>query len=338
MKKYSAYITERFQITKDSTIERKTINHKPQDVNELVTIIKTKLATELNDDGLLDLSDIDISYITSLKNVLNAEATYINPLHTYAKQISKIKIIDITDWDVRNVISINNFISHIPNLKKIVSGPLHFDNLDNAFMGFSNNPKLSDFQTSNLYIKNARTLEDLFAVTALKTIDISNIGFGKVRDIAGMFYCCDKLEKVTGFANKMAPEMRSMEECFYNCGSLKNTDIGKLQIGAKVTKISEMFYWCTELTKLDLSDWEFPSLTTANRVFYNCTKLTSIGNVKRWDMNMVTDMNAMFFNCKSMQEIDGIDNWEISDKANTEHLFYYMHPKFKDPSWATWAT
>ena len=89
MKTLLQIINEKLKISKN-----KQFIYKPESLEELKNLIKEKV--ENNKDNILDLTDIDVSSLTSLENMIN---------YTYLDDDvnDKIDTIDISGWDVSNL-------------------------------------------------------------------------------------------------------------------------------------------------------------------------------------------------------------------------------------------
>lgn len=331
MKKYSNYITEKFQVS-FTDLHMPTIKYKANDIDHLREIVEDKVK-ELykNKDTLLDLSDIDVSRVKTLSSLLS--------VNLFGDKLNSVKVIDLTGWNVENVINIDYFIYGLPALTEIRFDELSFDNLIAANCSFAGNKSLVKFNTTNIYINDTvRTMEYMFANNQLlKKIDVSNIDFKSAESTKGMFYHNISMEEITGFKGKKMHKIKNMSNMFESCIYLTKTDIDEAYIGEDVTSIKQMFSNCNALTALDLSNWTFPNLENATQAFHNCKKLTSVGNLEKWKCPNLKKVYDMFANCYSITSLGDIDDWTIpvDDISETDlrNMFYYVGLHFELPSW-----
>lgn len=103
MKSLKNYISEKLKVNKSSIL------HSPKQTIELTRIINTKLKDNVT---RLDVTDIDVSKITSMVNVFY--------------DLENIVSIDLTGWDVSNVTDIQYMFAGCKSLKEIIG----FENLD----------------------------------------------------------------------------------------------------------------------------------------------------------------------------------------------------------------
>lgn len=103
MKSLKNYISEKLKVNKSSIL------HSPKQTIELTRIINTKLKDNVT---RLDVTDIDVSKITSMVNVFY--------------DLEDIVSIDLTGWDVSNVTDIQYMFAGCKSLKEIIG----FENLD----------------------------------------------------------------------------------------------------------------------------------------------------------------------------------------------------------------
>ena len=99
MKSLNAYMTEKFQVSKDNI---GTYTYYPETKKELIKCIKEKIKKEGYDaeNVPLDLNDIDTSLITDMSNLFNVRRYNIGDA---MKNLASSGNFDISDWNVSNV-------------------------------------------------------------------------------------------------------------------------------------------------------------------------------------------------------------------------------------------
>ena len=103
MKNLNTYITE-YIIKKKLDNHISPYKYCPQNINELIDIVSDKVKN-MNNDKKIDLSDIDVSKITSLNNMLPLALKKI-------KYYDKINYIDVWGWDVKNIEDMSNTFAY----------------------------------------------------------------------------------------------------------------------------------------------------------------------------------------------------------------------------------
>lgn len=93
-------------------IKDKDDKYHPEFPAELILIINDKLR---DDPKFLDLTDVDVSKMTSLRNVGYGAGGY----GTARKLIDKLEEVDITGWNTSNVTDIHGFFTFCRKLKHI---------------------------------------------------------------------------------------------------------------------------------------------------------------------------------------------------------------------------
>lgn len=195
MKTFKQYIEiNEWKFNKDSDISQIPIyKYAPESWDDLVDIIIEKLK-ENNKKPYLN--DIDIS------NVLELDSLF---YYRFDKYISKgintrdIEIIDISLWDLTNVVRMQGMFESLINLKEVYfpknSKPL---NLRSAHEMFRNCESLSIIQNIDcLDISNVKKLNKMFNnCESLKSLDLSSFNMANVKDISSMFEGCKNLETI----------------------------------------------------------------------------------------------------------------------------------------------
>ena len=197
---------------------------------------------------------------------------------------------------------------------------------------------------SEIYLPkdSSRLFQDM---SALVSIDTSNLNTSRVELMNNLFYKCTALKNldVSGFDTAKATTFRQM---FYQCSSLKNLDVSAWDTG-NVTDMYYMFYSCTGMTELDLrgldmqnvettkgmfcgakniqkvdaTGWDLTGLLESSGMFVNCTGLKEIVGSGGWSMPNVVALDSMIQSCDSLKTID-VTNWDLSSAQNMYSMFW----------------
>jgi len=183
MKQLSTYINEKLVLNKN-TFKRK-LKYFPKTRDELRNIIK-QLLNERNDDGIIDLNDIDTSEITDMSGLFCENGI-----------MNGIININISSWNVSKVRDMSGMFWGCRNLESIGD--------------------LSDWDVSSV-----RDMYSMFYnCVNLKSIgDISGWNVFNVRDVNCMFFNCKNLENI-GTLKWDVSKFKNISSMFYNCG-IKN--------------------------------------------------------------------------------------------------------------------
>lgn len=161
MKAINAYISEKFQVSKDS-INQNNYNYHPKSTKELVKCIEEKIKKEGygTKDEPLDLNDIDTSEINYMNCLFDVHRGGI-----MLSKLSSVGNFDISYWDVSNV-----------------------ENMENMFTDSAFNGDISRWDVSNV-----KTMQSMFYHSKFsgENGDISNWDVSGVKNMRYMFYYSD---------------------------------------------------------------------------------------------------------------------------------------------------
>ena len=283
MKQLNQFITEYIIKKKlDKPIDSEDhYEYFPKDKDELVDIISEKIKN-MGQSKVVDLSDIDVSKITSLSNMLPDALKKAN-------YYDKIDCIDVTNWDVYNIIDMFAAFSY-----KFVY-------------------KIKGLNTWN--ISNVKTMRSMFVNNAyfngegLENWDVSN-----VTNMSNMFYGCSRFDG-KAIENWDVHNVENMSYMFYGCETF-NPDLSKWNT-SKVTSLEGTFSYCSKLKGKFLENWLTNNVTNMNSTFAYCFKLEC--DLSKWQVNEVTDMGVMFYWCQHLNF--DLTNWDVHNVKNMSHMF-----------------
>ena len=184
-------------------IESITKNKSPKNKKELISNIK-----ELIGKGVTDLNCIDTSKITDMS-------------YLFDRELSKIKNINISNWDVSNVENMHSMFIYCENFEG--KGLENWDVSNVKDMGHMfDGCKRFDCDLSGWNVSNVKKMGDMFAnCENFKGKGLENWDVSNVTDMYRMFFNCKNFN-----CNLSKWNVSNVENMFYlfdNCTSLKNT-------------------------------------------------------------------------------------------------------------------
>jgi len=189
--------------------------------------------------------------------------------------------------------------------------------------------------------KNSNTL--FMDMTALKTVDTTNMDVSRTESMSEMFRNCTALTEMD-VSQWDTGNSTTMKNMFRNCKVLSEIDVSDWDT-SKVTDMAAMFReakavavldtakWdvsnvknfaqtfaiCDNLQIVNTSNWDTSGATSFSWTFYECRKLHTL-DASNWDISNVTDIAYMFDNCKQLATLD-VSNWDTSNVTTMDHWF-----------------
>ena len=218
MKTFKQYIEiNEWKFDKNSDVSRMPIyKYAPMSWDDLVDIIIEKLK---ENNKTPYLNDIDTS------NVLELDNLFYYRFEKYTKEginTQNIEVIDISSWDLTNVVRMQSMFDSLKNLKKIYfpknSKPLKLRAVHEMFR---NCESLSVIQNIDcLDVSNVKKLNQMFyGCKSLTSLDLSSFNTDKVKDISFMFEGCENLKTIIVNPNmkKLIDSNSNVINLFSNC-------------------------------------------------------------------------------------------------------------------------
>ena len=168
-----------------------------------------------------------------------------------------------------------------------------------------------------------------FGCTNLKEIDITNLDFSKISNIANWLNNCTSItnqDQIKGFNNLSkltnmysvfdglskiqslnlstwdTSKVTNMHHMFAGCSSLKNLDLSNFNT-TNVTNMQSMFERCNSLIRIDISNFNTSKVTNMIKMFSECSSLTSL-DLSSFDTSKVTNMSGIFNNCNTLKKLN----------------------------------
>ena len=274
MKSLSQHITEKLVLNSSSKIKKHPeYKFQPESTKELKQLVR-RLIEERGNDA--DLNDIDTSLITNMDSLFQGITTLAN--------------VDISQWDVSNVTS-----------------------MDGMFFSKKNfDCDLSEWDVSNVENMGSMFMDcDNFTGKGLKHWNV-----GKVKNMSYMFTDCFKFaEDISGW------NVSSCENFIHMFSGLTefNQPIGKWDV-SKAKSLSFMFLGCEKFNQ-DLSNWKFGHYLDKTTSMFNGCKSFEGKGLNKWVMpKFMNDCSKMFYKCENLKE-ENIKNLDFSNVSFTYDMF-----------------
>ena len=194
-------------------------------------------------------------------------------------------------------------------------------------------------------------------MTALETVDTSNLDVSRTTSMYRMFRDCGKLAEID-VSDWNTANVTNMRDLFRGCKSLPSVDVSNWETGkvetmialfqdcvlmkeidvanwdtSNVTDMTQMFNRCNALATLDVSKWDTSKVTSMQLMFQECLVLPSL-NVTNWDTGEVTSMGGMFRGAYALNGLD-VSNWDVSKVTNFSQMFASGHQNWGDMKFTT---
>ena len=271
------------------------------------------LFSNLTNVTSIDLSNMDISGMTSMKDMFRKDTSLTNITFGDNFNTANVTSMNGVFWDCNSLTSIDlsNFnTSSVTDINNMFAGCSSLTALD-----------LSNFDTSNVTSMGNPgnySYGGMFRnCKALTSLDLSSFDTSNITSMWGMFYDCKSLTDLN-LSNFDTSKVTDMGNMFYNCNNLINLNLSNFGT-SNVTKMNAMFQYCKKLTNLDLSSFDTSKVTNMNSMFWNCDALIYL-NLSSFNTSNVINMNFMFFGCGSLVSLD-LSNFNTSKVTNMGAMF-----------------
>ena len=247
MKTLNTYINEKLVLNK-GTFKKREYKYFPKNTDELREILNDIFGRNSGSQKIIDLNDIDTSKITDTINLFRYTTLMRN-------DITKI---DISEWDMSNVINMTGMFYECIRLKSVGN--------------------LASWNVSQV-----RDMRELFCnCYSLESVgDLSLWDVSSVTNMTGMFENCYWLKSIGDIDRWDVSKVTSMMFMFEDCNKLESIgDISDWKI-SKITSFYAMFRHCKKLNSVgDLNKWDIKNVDSdgLNNMFFN----TYIENLPKW--------------------------------------------------------
>ena len=289
MKTFQTYVFEKLKLNSQSKL--KSYKYKPKTKEELKEYC-IQIFKNTPEGQVCDLNVINTSKITNMQNLFKDISWELND--------KKIEKIDISDWDVSNVETMENMFGWCHQLTDIGN--------------------LERWQT-----KKVVNMSYMFTqCESLKTIDgIDQWNMENITNLNAMFMGCKILTDVGNIGNwKFTSKLVSLSSIFKGCASLVKLDLSNWNVSSSIN-LSLMFENCYSLTDIgDLGKWIINAQKNyLTGMFFNCYNLEHIGDISNWDVQNLTSLSAMFRDCKKLTDVGDLTKWRFNNPLKNTNIF-----------------
>ena len=207
------------------------------------------------------------------------------------------------------------------NNEKIYAKPMNF-----MFMKMT---ALASINFSNLDTSEVTGMAGTFTgCKSLTSLDLSSFDTSNVTSMNGMFTACSGLTTID-VSNFNTSNVTSMTKMFY--GYLANISSSMSLVNiiglenfdtSKVTSMQGMFSYCTDLINFDISNFNTSNVINMDSMFVHCDSLTEL-DLRNFDTRSVKDMDTMFYDCDNLVNID-LSSFDTSNVTSMQYMFSYV--------------
>lgn len=222
--------------------------------------------------------------------------------------------IDLSHFDVQEVISMNGMCYDCNNLKSIKFSTGETPKLVNIGYAFTNCYEMEVLVINDWKPGALIDLEATFKnCHKLKKLDVSHWDTSQVLYMNLTFFNCNNLEELD-VSQWNTSNLTSLNETFYNCRKLKTLDVSHWDT-SNVEDMLMAFSGCSSLTSLPVGQFNMEKVKSCSMMFNNCSSLTKI-DVSHWNTSNIEFMSMIFSDCTGLQTLD-LSGWDISQASST---------------------
>lgn len=269
--------------------------------------------------GWSDFSHLDTSAITSFENMFKGYDDH-----------SATTSLDIGNWDVSNVTSLERMFERNGTLLNIDVGAWDVSNVTNMSGTFNGCTKLSVFSGNHWDVSKVTNMSEMFCgCTSLDQLDLEFWDVSNVTDFSYMF-CSVPIDNFIFTPEWNMSKATYISGMFYRCENLKTISLGDWDV-SNVTDMSEMFGSCTNLSNgefdpnFGLEYWNTSSLTNLYGMFSNCSSINEL-NLNNFNTAKVVNFANMFYGCTNLKKLDissfDTSSVDIDDYDGLSYMFY----------------
>ena len=167
------------------------------------------------------------------------------------------------------------------------------------------------------------TMECMFIMCDLQSLDLSHFNTAKVTNMSEMFAYSISLKSIN-LSSFNTENVESMLAMFFDCNSLESINLSSFDT-SNVTDMMEMFFRCSSLKTLDLSNFNTSKVTRMTHMFQFCSNLKGI-SLNSFQINADTDIGGLFKGCEKLQYID------MSETVFNKDVMYITDQRFYETS------
>ena len=289
----------------------------------------------------LKLENVDISSVTSMKNMIDINGLGSNKKEIIIKNINASNLLDL-DHIIRYGSNSNITFENI-NFPKITlienmfgygsytNGRISLININAPEVKTIKNLFADEYILSELIIikdiniPKCLTMENIFKSLTVKTIILENINAQSLQTMKSIFLDVPSLQSVH-LTNLNAPNLIEIEKLLCNCYSNPNLELTFENVNiSNISTMKEMFMECYRLSKIEYINFDASNLLSMEKMFYNCQNLKNVTFIN-FNAPKLSNTSKMFYYCVNLIDIklDGIlTNINVSKLISIEEMFSY---------------
>ncbi len=305
----------------------------------------------------VDLSHFTTSGVTVMENLFygcsalksinfgtNFDTSKVNSFYRFFSNCESLASIDISSFDVRNIINMEWMFNGCKALVSLNLGTINPSKLENMNVAFQNCEllesidlshwdlssiqrmtatfkycyNLKSIQFGNVETHNLVDMIDTFReCKALISVDLSKFDFSKVTSMVYMFAEGKALTNVN-FGTMNTQSLKDITGLFIGCDQLKSFDFSNWDL-SQVTSMEQLFFYCTGIEEITFGNAVTSSLKNMKETFRDCKSLKSI-DLSNLDLSKVETMYCMFFECFALTDVNFGES-SVSSLENVYQLF-----------------
>ena len=170
------------------------------------------------------------------------------------------------------------------------------------------------------------------SMTALQTVDTTNMDVSRTEDMYEMFRECSKLGNMD-LSDWNTGNVTNMQSMFRDCDAMTALDLSGWNV-EKVESLYTFAYSLDKLTKLDISGWNLAAACDASWAFAGNFILADV-NATNTKTAGVTSVKGLFQYNYKMTNPQGANSWTFPNVLNANSMFEYCYlvTDLKTGSW-----
>ena len=182
--------------------------------------------------------------------------------------LTNIIEIDLSNFDMSSVATMQMMFSLCRNLKKIIFGNTYTTSLTNLYQTFGHCFSLLSLDLSHFVTSSVTTMCELFTnCHSLTSLNVSTFKTENVENMYDMFGYCFNVTSLD-VSNFETSKVKDMQGMFYSCYKLKHLDITNFDV-SQTTRVISMFGHGDSLLYINMSTFKISSSVEHIKVYEN---------------------------------------------------------------------
>ena len=259
------------------------------------------------------------SALKSINFGTNFDTSKVNSFYRFFSNCESLASIDISSFDVRNIINMEWMFNGCKALVSLNLGTINPSKLENMYVTFQGCSSLASINLSYWDLSSIQRMVATFkGCSQLQTVEFGEVQTNHLVDVIDLFRDCTSLISVD-LSKFDFSQVTSMEYMFAYANALENVIFGTMNTQS-LTDITGLFIKCYNLKSFDFSNWNLSQVTSMKQLFFYATGIEEItfGNV---DTSSLKSMEETFRGCQSLKSID-LSNFDLS-KVETMFCMFF---------------